>query len=295
MWRVGSPSLAAVLALGLFLAGCTSPPSGPSRAGTIDHVVIIVMENKAASRILGADDVPYLNRLAKHNALAANYHAITRPSLPNYLALTSGTTAGITTNCTPRKTGCQAEVRTIADEITASGRAWRMYAEGMPGPCRAEDSGRYSVKHNPFMYYPSVTDDRELCADRVVPLGWLDEDLKSARSLPDYVFITPDMCSGTHDCPVRSGDDWLSRQVPKILASPAFTTKNSLLVVTYDEGSSASNRVAAVFAGPAARKGHVSDTRFTHYSLLRTIEDAWGLDPLTDNDRDAASMAELLK
>ena len=114
-------------------------------------------------------------------------------------------------------------------------------------------------------------------------------------SLPDYVFITPDMCSDTHDCPVRTGDDWLSRQVPRILRSPAFTTKNSLLVVTYDEGSKSNNHIVTVFAGPAARKGYTSDTRYTHYSLLRTVEDAWGLDPLTDNDRNADGMAELLK
>ena len=253
------------------------------------------MENKTASRILGADDAPYLNSLAKDNALAANYHAVTRPSLPNYIALTSGTTAGITRNCGPAANSCQAEVRTVADEISSSGREWRMYAEGMPAPCQAEDSGRYAVKHNPFMYYPSVTNDRELCAHHVVPLNWLDEDLKTVRSLPDYVFISPDMCSSTHDCPVQAGDDWLSRQVPKILTSPAFSTKNSLLVVTYDEGNGSSNRVLTVFAGPAARKGYVSETRYTHYSLLRTIEDAWGLDPLTDNDRNATGMAELLR
>lgn len=295
MKRIAGPARAAVLALALLLAGCTWPASGPARTGTIDHVVIIVMENKAASRMLGAGDAPYFNRLAKDHALATNYHAVTRPSLPNYLALTSGTTAGITSNCAPGGSGCQADVRSIADEITRSGREWRMYAEGMPGPCRAEDSGRYAVKHNPFMYYPSVTDDRESCADHVVPLDRLDEDLTSGRGMPDYAFITPDMCNGTHDCPVRTGDDWLSRQVPRILASPAFTTRNSLLVVTYDEGSRASNRVATVFAGPAARKGYTSDTRFTHYSLLRTIEDGWGLEPLTDNDRNAASMADLLK
>ncbi|MDR7080773.1 phospholipase C [Arthrobacter ginsengisoli] len=316
MRRVARPSLAVVLALGL--AGCIGPepapdpspsaslappsqpatgtpvPSGPARQGTVDHVVIIVMENKVASRILGADDAPYLNSLAKDYALAANYHAVTRPSLPNYLALTSGTTAGITSNCDPAASDCQARVRTIADEITETGRVWRMYAEGMPEPCMAGNSGRYAVKHNPFMYYPSVTGDRELCTDRVVPFSRLDEDLKTGRSLPDYVFITPDMCSDTHDCPVRTGDDWLSRQVPKILAAPAFSSTNSLLVVTYDEGSGSSNHVATVFAGPAARKGYVSETRYTHYSLLRTIEDAWGLDPLTDNDRGAAGMAELL-
>jgi phospholipase C len=250
------------------------------------------MENKPASRILGVDDAPYLNRLAKDYALATNYHAITRPSLPNYIALTSGTTAGITSNCKPDT--CQADVHSIADEIRKSGRDWRMYAEGMPEPCTADNAGRYAVKHNPFMYYPAVTNDRVSCSDHVVPFSRLDEDLKTDKSLPDYVFITPDMCSDTHDCPVQSGDEWLSRQVPKILSAPAFTAGNSLLVVTYDEGNGDSNQVATVFAGPAARKGYTSETRFTHYSLLRTIEDAWGLDPLTDNDRNAEAMAELL-
>ena len=100
------------------MAGCTWPPPGPARTGTIDHVVIIVMENKAASRILGAEDAPFFNRLAKDHALAANYHAVARPSLPDYLALTSGTTAGITGNCDPEAGSCQADVRSIADEIT---------------------------------------------------------------------------------------------------------------------------------------------------------------------------------
>ena len=132
-------------------ATATQAPSGTARRGAVDHVVIIVMENKPASRILGADDARYLNSLVRDYALAANYHAITRPSLPNYLALTSGTTAGITSNCNPAADNCQARVRTITDEITESGRDWRMYAEGMPEPCQAENSGRYAVKHNPFM------------------------------------------------------------------------------------------------------------------------------------------------
>ncbi|WP_237739570.1 alkaline phosphatase family protein, partial [Arthrobacter sp. TB 26] len=140
MRRVGGPVPVTVLALGLLLAGCTGPgpapspapstttgtasPSGPARRA-VDHVVIIVMENKSADRILGADDAPYLNSLAKDYALAGNYHAITRPSLPNYIALTSGTTAGITSNCDPAANTCQADVRTIAGEISRSGRDWR--------------------------------------------------------------------------------------------------------------------------------------------------------------------------
>lgn len=277
-------------------APASPTPSSPHTVqGTdagIEHIVIIVQENKPSSQIVGAGDAPYFNKLAGENALASNYQAIMHPSLPNYLALTSGTNAGITSNCKPKD--CTAEVRNIADEVSGSGRTWKMYAEGMPAPCGAENSGRYAVKHNPFMYYPSVTSDKNSCAAHVVPFGRLDQDLASASSLPNFVFISPDLCSDTHDCPVRTGDDWLSTQVGKILGSPAFTTQNSLLVLTWDEGSGNDNRVATVFAGPAARKAFRSDAGYSHYSLLHTIEAVWGLPPLTDNDRNAPLMTELL-
>jgi hypothetical protein len=144
------------------------------------------------------------------------------------------------------------------------------------------------------MYYPSVTRDPGACAAHVVPLSQLDQDLEAASSLPNYVFITPDMCSDTHDCPIQTGDDWLSQQAGRILTSPAFTTQNSLLVVTWDEGNGENNQVVAVFAGPAAKKGYTSNTRYSHYSLLHTIEAVWGLEPLTANDRNAPLMTELL-
>ncbi|WP_427131680.1 alkaline phosphatase family protein [Pseudarthrobacter sp. S9] len=329
MRRIGRRSLAGGFALAMLLAGCTpaqpapippqappessqappppvpaepppppvpaqppSPPANPASGG-IEHIVIIVQENKSASQIMGAGDAGYLNTLADEFALAANYRAIMHPSLPNYLALTGGTNAGITSNCKPKE--CRADVRSIADEVSRSGRSWKMYAESMPAPCGAENSGRYAVKHNPFMYYPSVTADKNSCSAHVVPLSRLDQDLKSASTLPNYVFISPDLCNDTHDCPIRTGDDWLARQVPRILGSPAFTTRNSLLVVTWDEGSNDDNRVATVFAGPAARTAYRSDAAYTHYSLLHTIEEVWGLSPLTNNDRNAPVMTELLK
>ena len=131
----------------------TPPPSSPYFAqpaphpapvlpgsGDIAHIVIIVLENKAASQILGASKAGYFNQLAAEFSLAANYQAIMHPSLPNYLALTSGTNAGITSDCKPKS--CTADVRSIADEITQSGRTWKMYAESMPAPCVAGTSGR---------------------------------------------------------------------------------------------------------------------------------------------------------
>lgn len=217
-----------------------------------------------------------------------------RPSLPNYLALTSGTTAGITRDCQP-SAHCRAAVPSIAGAIDRSGRTWKMYAEGMPAPCGREDSGRYAVRHNPFVYYPEVTDDAAYCAGHVVPLTEVSGDLASGSDLPDFAFINPDLCHDMHDCPVRTGDDWLSEWVPRILAAPAFARGRSLLVVVWDEGQGSSNKVAAIFAGPAARRAYRSGTAFSHYSLLHTIQRAWGLAPLTGEVRRAPVMDELLR
>lgn len=303
------------VAIGLVLSGCSSPDVGsvaipsshsvvipstgsPSAKGApaarVDHVVILVEENQNSTTILGNGDAPFINTLAKDNALATNYRAVAHPSLPNYLALTSGTTAGITDDCDPGA-GCTAQVPSIADSIEKSGRTWKMYAESMPTACAPRNSGLYGVRHNPFMYYPRVTGDPASCAQHVVPLTQLAADLKSAASLPDYVFISPNTCNDMHDCPVATGDAWLSHQVPKILASPAFTTQNSLLVLTWDEDDNADNTVATIFAGPAARKSYESSRPYTHYSLLRTIENLWGLEPLTPNDTNATDMSDMIR
>jgi hypothetical protein len=170
-----------------------------------------------------------------------------------------------------------------------------MYAESMPQPCSSRNTDLYGVRHNPFVYYPSITLDPAYCAEHVVPLTQLADDLKSTMSLPDYVFISPNVCNDMHDCPVSTGDDWLSRRVPEILRSPAFTKQNSLLVLTWDEDENDDNTVATIFAGPAARKSYESSRAYNHYSLLHTVESLWGLQPLTPNDKNAPIMTDMLK
>lgn len=261
----------------------------------LTHVVIIVEENKPATSILGNQSAPYLNSLARQFASATNYNAITHPSLPNYLALTSGTTADITNDCNPPGGSCLARVPSIATEVQNSGRTWKMYAEGMPSPCYMHNSGTYAVKHNPFLYYPSLTRDPHSCAAHDVPLTQLNTDLASATTLPNYAFISPDLCHDMHDCPIATGDKWLSREVPTILSSPAFTSTRSLLVITFDEGDSTNNTVPLIFAGPAAKPDYESSRRYTHYSLLHTIENQWNLSPLTANDAGATLMTDLLR
>lgn len=256
--------------------------------------MIIVEENKPATSILGSSAAPYLNRLASQFAVATDYSAVTHPSLPNYLALTGGSTAGITTDCAPGP-GCEVHAPSIAEEIEASGRSWRMYAESMPAPCATTSTGPYAVKHNPFLYYPNVTGDSASCALHDVPFTQFGVDVKRTDTLPDYAFISPNLCNDMHNCSVRTGDDWLAKQVPAILHSPSFTKQNSLLVIVWDEDDGGSNIVPAIFAGPAAKTSYTSGAAYDHYSLLHTIEKAWSLAPLTGNDADAPVMNAMLR
>ncbi|MEY9851844.1 phospholipase C [Leifsonia sp. EB41] len=271
----------------------SSPPAAVATA--IQHIVVIVDENKPAGSVIGDPQAPYLTSLAQTGALATRYSAITHPSLPNYLALTSGTTAGITTDCNPPGGSCLVTGPNLAEELDRAGRSWRMYAESMPSPCTTANTSLYAVKHNPFLYFPSVTGSSSYCAAHDVPYSRFAGDLASASTLPAFSFISPNLCDDMHDCSVAAGDAWLKANVPTILASPAFTTQRSLLIVTFDEGDASDNVVACVFAGSAARAHTVAATPFTHYSLLRTIEQVWGLASMTGNDDGAVAMTGMLQ
>lgn len=260
-------------------------------AAEIQHIVIIVEENKPESGIIGNLAAPYINSLAKQNSLAANYFAATNPSLPNYIALTSGTTAGITSDCNPPGGNCSANVKNIADSIEASGRTWKEYAESMPSPCYINNSGEYAVKHNPFLYYPDISNNSERCSSHDVPFSDFYKDLNS--NLPNYSFITPNLCNDMHDCSVATGNAWLENVVPKILNSSAFKQR-SLLILTWDEGNTTDNNVPAIFAGSAAKKGGLSGKTYSHYSMLKTIEYVWNLKPLTYNDQNSPAMTDML-
>lgn len=256
------------------------------------HIVIILEENHGLTNIIGNSEAPFINKLAKTSALATNYDAIFHPSLPNYLALTSGTNGGITTDCSP-SSQCWANVRNITDEIEASGRTWKAYEESMPAACTTVNSGLYAVRHDPFVYYPDISQNPSRCDNHVVPFSELAHDLAN-NSLPNYVFITPNVCNDMHDCSVQTGDNWLKKLVPKILQSKAFTKENSLLAITWDEaeGQTEPNRVPLILAGQKVKKNFSSSQPYNHYSLLKTIETAWQLKPLTDNNTSAKPMLD---
>jgi phosphatidylinositol-3-phosphatase len=162
----------------------------------------------------------------------------------------------------------------IFGQLDRAGLAWRAYEESMPRNCDPSLGGSYAVKHNPAAYFTAI---RTSCASDDVPLaGNLARDI-SAGTLPSFAFVTPNLCDDTHDCAIRSGDNWLAMWVPKLLDGPNYRAGNTLVVLTWDEGAASSNRIPTIVVAPSVAPGTAAAQRFDHYSLLRTTEDVLGL------------------
>jgi phospholipase C len=248
--------------------GAAAPSPSPSPTPVAKaHVFVIVMENKTPDEALSGR---YTASLAQQYALLTNYHALAHPSLPNYLALTSGNTWGIADDGYHRL-----PQGGIGDQLTAAGISWRAYMEGMSGDCLT-DVGNYALRHNPFAYYGGR------CPANVVSFDRLQSDLTS--NTPQYVWIGPDMCNDTHDCSVQTGDSWLASTVPQILASAAWKQNGVLFIVWDEDDGSQSNAVAALVIAPKM-KAHSSTVAYDHYSLLATIEDRLGVSRLGNAGR----------
>ena len=233
------------------------------------------MENKSEAQATSPQAAPYTNQLIVKYGLAANYFAITHPSLPNYLALTSGSTWGITDDSYHRLA-----TQGIGDAMNSAGVSWRAYMEDMARGC-TDSPAPYALKHNPFAYYGGA------CPSNVVALSRLNADL--AGNTPRYVWITPNLCHDTHDCPVTEGDTWLAAWVPKIIASSAWQSGGVLFIV-WDEDDGGANHVAAIMVAPNIKR-HQSTQRYDHYSLLATIEDRLGI-PRLGESKGAAPMTD---
>jgi phospholipase C len=255
-----------------------STPSAP--LPSFKHIFVVVLENRSYDQVAGSSQASYLNTLARQYGLAANYYGVRHPSLPNYLALLGGDTFGITSDCTD----CFVDQPNLVDQLETAGKSWKGYMEAMPSPCFVGDAPPlYRQKHNPFIYFDDVRNDPARCA-RIVPFTQLAADLQ-ANALPDFVWITPDMCNDGHDCPLSASDAWLQTWVPQILQSPAWQDGGALFI-TYDEGEKADGacctygeggRIAMLVIAPQGKTGYTSQVAYDHYSLLRTIEQAWGL------------------
>lgn len=274
----GSTTTRSSAAPGPSPASSTRTSSSATVAGPASRIAVIVLENREYDEIIGRPAAPYLNALARQSAVAANFHAITHPSLPNYLALTGGSTFGYGgSDCGT----CSVSHRNLVDQLEAAGISWKVYAEGLPAPCSSTaTAGNYVRRHDPFMYYRDVADNPARCR-LIVPTTTLTRDLAD-HSLPRFIWLVPDICHDMHSCGTYTGDRYLRALVPRLLAELG---PSGLLFVTFDEGETNSGccgvakggHILTLAAGPGARAGVRSVTPYDNYSLLRTIEDLWGL------------------
>lgn len=243
-----------------------SPTAVPTVAATDPsplqpHVFVIVMENASFGRVLASR--PF-KALAERYGVATNYHANARPSLPNYLAMTSGSTWDITDN------GYHAlPPGGLGSQLTDAGIAWRAYMEGMTDNGCLNSPYPYALKHNPFAYYGDG------CPDNVVPFEQLDADL--AGVTPSFIWVTPGLCHDGHDCSLEVAGAWLDALVSSIVSSQAWHERGVLFIV-WDEGDGGdeTNHVPLIVATSAGGRLQ-SDTPYDHFSLLATIEDLFGL------------------
>jgi len=280
-------------------AATATPPPSPTNVTRVSarHVFLIVLENSEYREIIGNNDLPYLNGLAAQYTVADSYYAIRHPSLPNYLALLAGHTFEISTDCT---SDCFRDDRNLVDALEAKGKTWKSYQEDLPAACFSGDgAGNYVLKHNPFLYFDDIRNDPQRC-NQVVPFTQFVPDLEANR-VPDFVWITPNLQHDMHDGPKAKSDRWLEELVPKIFASAAWQ-EGGVLFITWDEGVTnkgccvvaAGGRVPLLVISPEAAGGYHITARATHYSLLRTIEDLWGLEHLGRSaDADALPLFDL--
>jgi hypothetical protein len=237
------------------------------------HVVWIWMENHSYGDIIGNKaQAPYLNALASECGLATNYHNVSHPSLPNYLAATSGSGRDGLPFLSWLDCGPSVACDTSAASIFGQGETWKAYQESMPSNCARSNSGQYAVRHNPPPYYEKLSG----CASRDVPYAQLGTDL-AANALPAFSFVTPNLIHDMHDGSIAQGDSWLARHLPALLNSAAYKSGTTAIFITWDEGSGghqiencatktsdASCHVATIVVSPSTRAGTRSGILFNH-------------------------------
>src|SRR5881296_4722918 len=253
-------------------------PAAPTN--NFDQFVIVLMENHDLSDIYGP--APYMTQLADQYAFSQHWASITNPSQPNYIALIGGSTFGVSGD------GNHPNLNdpTLVDIIENSGHTWNAIAEGSGSGCsinpdRGED-------HFPFLSYTTITGSAARCAD--LHSGGPTDVVAALNAGTNFIWFTPNDGHNMHDNSVASGDSWLQSWVPQLLS--AMSGKHATLFLTYDEGYASPPLVYSGFSGPAAKQAYKSTTSYTHYSLLKLIEDVWGGGSLGQGDVGAASPLE---
>ena len=253
------------------LPSASAPNAGPAAANaaalpSIAHVTVVMMENRDYASVIGVPDAPYINKtLAPAGALLTNSHAVSHPSEPNYLAIFSGSVQGVSSDDCPLNFSAP----NLGQELIAAGKTFRGYSESMPGNGYTGcDANSYARKHNPWVSFTNVPKSSNLV---------YHPNLVPGTGMADLTFVVPNLDDDMHDGTTQQGDTWLSKHLPQIIA---WNAKNDgLLIVTWDEASpdNGTNPIATILVGPMVKPNVRSSQHVDHYTVTRTIEDAFGL------------------
>lgn len=257
-------------------------PAAPNK--TVTKLLVLVVENHSFDQM--RSQMPYTSSLAKQFGYATNFRGVTYPSLPNYIAITNGSTHGIADDKSPSEH--QLGGPSVFGQAIARGKSAALYADGMPTNC-APDNGvdHYAVKHNPWVYY---TSEQGLCKDHDVPAAQL-ADAAGQGGLPNVGMVVPNMCHDAHDCALSVADTWISREIGNVFNGPDWKSGHLAVVITADtDDRKDSNRILTVVIHPS-QHANVVDQRLDHYSLSRLYSDVVHAPPLNDA-ADAASMSD---
>lgn len=292
-----------------YSAASARPCRGAAPPARYRHVIWIIFENEGFDQVIGNHRLPYTNRLAASCGLATRYYGVGDPSLPNYIAMTSGGTWGVTGDSSP-----PLHVPSIFSQVKARHLQWRTYSESMPTNCDPSDypssNPVYTAHHEPVIYYAGIRGD---CARWDVPLGTVRRGALARalarNTLPAFAIIGPNDDGGTTkpgcsrpcgDVDPPLSDSFLRGWMAKILTSKAYASGKTAVFVTWDEDATFENtlcpalncdHLATLVVSPSVRPGRRSATVFSHYSLLRTSEDLLRLRGHLGKAAAAASMA----
>ena len=290
---------------GVNAGGTNSATGSGSGGGSVQHVVVVVLENQNYGSVVGSSFMPFLNNLAKQNALATEFYSNAHPSLGNYMMMTAGT------NPTGNQDGWTGTWGgdNIARQLTGAGKSWKVYAESLPsvGYTGGDTPDQYIRHHDPFVYFDDVVNSGSQKAN-IVPFSQFSMDVAS-NALPSYSFVVPNNSDNGHDCPgaestcplsdqLTAADTWLRNNISTLLQNSSLMA-STVLVVTFDEAdtdnTNGGGKVATVFAGPLVKSGFQSTTKYQFESLLRFSLESLGLKSFPNQAATAPGMGEFLK
>ena len=260
---------AALIGSATAITTATSPTAQAATSVPVfDHIVLVMFENHAYSQISGSSSAPYFNSLAAQGAKFTQAYGITHPSEPNYLAIFSGKTQGVTDDSCPHTYSGN----NLGNQLITVGKTFKGYSESMPSDGYTGcSSGQYKRKHNGWVNFTTVPTASNL-RFTAFPSS------TNYASLPTVSYVTPNMCNDMHDCSVGTGDTWLKNNLDAY--AQWAKTHNSLLIVTFDEDNGgSSNHIYTAFVGAHTQVGSFSN-QINHYNVLSTIESAYGLSHL---------------